>query len=135
MAGLLEQAMPQEAQQPMPQGQEEDRQATPAEQQQFELVIKQALEFLSQPENVTAFMDMVRKSSPESAIATYVKRTLDGIYSAAGEAGAQLQGHTMNTAAEIVSKILIQMMAAAGLPVDNPDALIDLSMQQMEQLQ
>jgi hypothetical protein len=122
----------------MPQGQEqapeENRQATPAEQQQFELVIKQALEFLSQPENVTAFMDMVRKSSPETAIATYVKRTLDGIYTAAGEAGAQLQAHTMNTAAEIVSKILIQMMAAAGLPVDNPDALIDLSMQQMEQL-
>lgn len=135
MAGLLEQAMPQEAQQPMPQqAQEEDRQATPAEQKQFELVIKQALEFLGQPENVKAFMDMVKKSSPEQAIAVFVKRTLDGIYSAAGEAGAQLQTHTMNTAAEIVSNILIQMMAASGLPVDNPDALVDLAMQQMEQL-
>jgi hypothetical protein len=142
MAGLLEQQMPQGApQQPQgpqqgapQQGQEENRPASPAEQKQFELVIKQALQFLGQKENVAAFMDMVKKTSPEQAIAVFVKRTLDGIYSAAGEAGAQLQAHTMNAAAEIVSKILIQMMASAGLPVDNPDALVDLAMQQMEQL-
>lgn len=135
MAGLIQQAMPQEQmppQQGIPQG--EDRQATPAEQGQFELVVKQALEFIGQEGNVKSLMDMVRKTGPEMALATFIKRTLDGIYTAAGEAGAQLQGHTMNTAAEIIAKILVQMLQASGLPTENPDAMVDAAMQAMESM-
>ena len=135
MAGLIQQAMPQEQmppQQGMTQG--EDRQATPAEQGQFELVVKQALEFIGQEGNVKSLMDMVRKTGPEMALATFIKRTLDGIYTAAGEAGAQLQGHTMNTAAEIIAKILVQMLQASGLPTENPDAMVDAAMQAMESM-
>lgn len=120
MAGLIQQA----------QG---PRQASQGEQKQFELAVKQASDFLLQPDNIEAMVQMANKSGPAKAIALFVKKILDGVHTAAGQSGAQLQGHTMTAAAQIVATVAATVLVQGGFDGD-PKQIVAEAMQLMEQL-
>lgn len=124
MAGLIQQA-----QQPQQGG----RKASQMEQKQFELAVKQASEFLMQDENIDALVDMVKKSGPAKAIALFVKKILDGVYTAAGNSGVKVGGHTMSAAAEIVCNLAATILVKGGVKAD-PKQLVAQAMQEMERV-
>ena len=137
MAGLLEQNMPQQQapqQGQMPQGQQGGgRKANQSEQEQFNLVVKQALQFLSSPEQSKMFLDSVQKVGPEKSIAVFVKKTLDSIFTAAQSAGAKVDPNTMTAAAQAVASALVKILVQSGMQIDEA-AATDAAMQEMEGL-
>lgn len=135
MAGLLEQQAPmdQQPQQPKQPQQGGSRKATKAEQEQFNLIVKQAIGFITQQEQMAQFLDMLDKVEAPMAIAQTVKVVLDGVFTAAQSAGAQVDPNTMTAAAFQVASTLVSMMVNAGAQVD-PSQLVNAAMQQMEGL-
>jgi len=128
--GLLDQAMGAQggAQQP---AQDQPRQANREEQAHFDMVVKQAMQFITQEENIRGLVEMAEQAGPGQAVATYVKRTLDSIYMAAQESGAQVSPNTMNASAEAVAKVIANMLAKSGVEVD-PASVVQEAMSLME---
>lgn len=97
--------------------QEQPQQAGKQEQAMFELAVKQAMKFLTSPEQTKALVDMARKSGPAKAVALFVKRTLDGVFTAAKNGGAALNSNLMNEAAKAVSGVLVKLLNRSGIKV------------------
>lgn len=127
MDGLIQGAMPQQAQGGG------KRQADKSEQAQFELAVQQAAEFLMQDDQIDSLVDMSQKTGPAKAIALFVKKILDGVYTAGSGAGVKIAGHTMTAAAEIVAKLAATILTQGGVEGD-PKQIVDEAMQLMEQM-
>lgn len=109
------------------------RKAGKEEQAHFNLVIKQAMSFITRPENLEPFVKMALKVGPGQAIAVYVKKTLDSIYMAARHSGAKVSPNTMSAAAQAVATQLAQMLAKNGVKGD-PAAMVEEAMTKMQGL-
>lgn len=120
MAGLIQQA----------QG---PRKADQGEQKQFELAVQQATDFLMEEENIKAMAQMAHKSGPAKAIALFVKKILDGVHTAAGGSGVNVEGHTMTAAAQIVSQLAATILVQGGFEGD-PKQIAQEAVQMMEQM-
>lgn len=127
MAGLIQQAAG------MQQGQQ-PRKASQEEQAMFNLAIKQAGEFLESEDQIDALVSFAQKQGIPKAIANFVKRTLDGIYTSAGSSGVDVASYTMSAAAEAVATRLTGILVAAGM-AEEVKPIVEEAMNLMEQMQ
>lgn len=87
----------------------------PEQQQQFDTVSRQALEYLLDEGHAKLIIDKAKQGDPKAAIVEAIQPVLQGIWAAAESAGAKLDMATFLAAGLNVITILADMMAVAGV--------------------
>ena len=118
-------AMPQEQANDM--DGEENRKATPEEQQHYKLVVVQLLDFLTG--KGSKGMLSALKADPVQAIVGAIDAAVQAIQFAAQKNGAQLQGHTIKAAVGEATKVYCRLLASMGI-IGNADELASQVLQQ-----
>lgn len=107
---------------------------SPEQQKQFDTVSKQALTFLLEDGNAKLIIDKAKASDPKTAIVEAIQPVLQGIWSAAEEAGAKLEMAIFLAAGLNVITILADMIAVAGvIPEDQVQQLATQAAQEAVQ--
>lgn len=111
--GLLDAASQQQIQQQP--GQQPDQQLPPELQQQVDLGVKQATDFILQYDNANALANMADSSDPITAIVETGIPLLNTIYEAAGKAGRELDQRVVASIGFNVAHVMASVLALADV--------------------
>lgn len=100
---------------------ERGAQASPQEQKMFEQVAKQAIQMLTSEQGAEALLAAAKSKGAEPALAEMLAQTLQGIAHAARSAGVPVSGEILLAAAEPPAKLMLGMLAEAGLAEPDTD--------------
>lgn len=87
----------------------------PSQQQQVDLICNQATDFIMLDENINHLDSMVKSSSPEQAIADMASTVLNGIYTAAQQAGKTIPQDIISIAGAQIALLFAAVIANEGL--------------------
>lgn len=97
---------------------QQNRKATPSENKMFQVMAKQALQFLTTEEASDFLIKNAQTQGPEQALATAAKEAIDGVIQAADAGGVQVPPPVRGAAVQIVVTTLAALMVKAGLAED-----------------
>lgn len=93
------------------------------DQQKYNLLVTQAVKFLTEQKNVSALYSAIKVEGAEQAIANAIKQVMASIGTAAAMGKARIEPHTVAAAVKEIATMLIIMAAGAKL-IDNPKQTI-----------
>lgn len=93
----------------------EQQQISPEQKQQFDLALKQAIEFLTDGENPKVILQRAETKGPEKAAIDTMMPLLQNIYEAAREAGAEVGTEVMFAVGVHVLKVIAELLVMAGV--------------------
>jgi hypothetical protein len=106
---------PQGKDMPMQPGKAGQKGLSPEQQKAFNMVSKQALEFLLEDNNAKLIVAKAQQSDPQTAIVEAIRPVMQGIWQAAEQSGVKLDLPVFLAAALNVITILADMMAVQGV--------------------
>jgi hypothetical protein len=101
--------------QPMQPGKAGQKSLSPEQMKAFNMVSKQALEFLLEDNNAKLIVAKAQQSDPQTAIVESIRPVMQGIWQAAEQSGVNLDLPVFLAAALNVITILADMMAVQGV--------------------
>ena len=103
------------------------RKATQAEEQQYVMAVKQALEFLFQPETSATLVQTAQQSDPANAIAAIAVQIIEGIGSAAANSGVELSDELLLAVGYQVAVAAAGLLASQGVVEQSEESIMMLA--------